>query len=197
TDHRLLLEEGQIDARIWAPPRLFFVETPSALAVDLGCAYTLTVDSLGMSLLHVTSGYVELVRDDRETLVPAGAMCMARPGHGPGTAFDQKASAQLREALIRYDFENGGAAALTDILAEVRATDGITLWQLLFIADEYDRARIYDRLVELIPPPEGVTRDGVLRNNPDMLDQWQRHLGLAVMSWKGYLKNKKTAFLGE
>jgi anti-sigma factor RsiW len=191
TDHRLLLEEGQIDARIWAPPRLFFVETPSALAVDLGCAYTLTVDSLGTSLLHVTSGYVELVRDGRETLVPAGAMCMARSGYGPGTAFDQKASSALREALIRYDFEDGRAEALTDILAEVRATDGITLWQLFFPAKGADRARIYDRLAELIPPPAGVTREGVLGNDPDMLDRWQRHLGLAVMSWKGYVKKKK------
>lgn len=190
TDNRLLLAEGRIEARIWAPPRLFFVETPAALAVDLGCAYTLTVDSLGTSLLHVTSGYVELVREGRETLVPAGAMCRARPGYGPGTAFDQKASAALQEALVRYDFEQGGAEALSDILAEARATDGITLWQLFFRADAANRARIYDRLAALIPPPEGVTRDGVLLNDLDMLDRWQRHLGLAVMSWKGYLKKK-------
>src|SRR5206468_9144106 len=41
TEHRLALARGTLHARIWAPPRLFFVETPSATAVDLGCAYTL------------------------------------------------------------------------------------------------------------------------------------------------------------
>src|SRR5262245_10108410 len=41
TEHRLSLERGEMSARIWAPPKLFFVDTPSAVAVDLGCAYTL------------------------------------------------------------------------------------------------------------------------------------------------------------
>jgi len=38
---RLKLERGTIHAFIWAPPGGFMVDTPSALAVDLGCRYTL------------------------------------------------------------------------------------------------------------------------------------------------------------
>ena len=187
-EHRLALAEGRIEARIWAPPRLFYVETPSALAVDLGCAYTLTVDSTGASLLHVTAGYVELVYQNRTTLVPAGAMCRSRPGHGPGTAFDQHATLALRHALARYDA--GNHAALTDVLAEARASDAVTLWQLFFQAGDHERARIYDCLAALVPPPEDVTRAGVLRRAPGMIDAWQRALKLDVMSWKGYLKKK-------
>jgi hypothetical protein len=59
-EHRLSLERGRIHARIWAPPRLFFVETPSATAVDYGCEYTLDVDDSGNSLLNVTEGWVSL-----------------------------------------------------------------------------------------------------------------------------------------
>jgi hypothetical protein len=47
TEHRLELARGKMSARIWAPPRLFFVDTPSAVAADLGCAYTLSVDDKG------------------------------------------------------------------------------------------------------------------------------------------------------
>src|SRR5262249_19002297 len=43
TDQRLAIERGRLEARISAPPRIFFVDTPSAQAVDLGCAYTLDV----------------------------------------------------------------------------------------------------------------------------------------------------------
>jgi len=68
TDHRIELKHGTIRATIWAPPRLFFVETPSAVAVDLGCAYTLVVDETGGSFLHVTSGYVALEFDGHESL---------------------------------------------------------------------------------------------------------------------------------
>ena len=46
-EHRMALDRGRIRAQIWAPPRYFFVNTPSAVAVDLGCAYTLDVDIAG------------------------------------------------------------------------------------------------------------------------------------------------------
>src|SRR5258708_4753310 len=61
TEHRLALEHGKMSARISAPPRLFFVDTAAAEAVDLGCAYSLEVDDAGRGLLHVTLGEVALV----------------------------------------------------------------------------------------------------------------------------------------
>ena len=74
TEHRLELARGKMSAHIWAPPRLFFVDTPSAVAADLGCAYTLEVDDAGASLLRVTTGWVALELKDRESIVPAGAL---------------------------------------------------------------------------------------------------------------------------
>ena len=41
TQHRLALDRGELRAHVLAPPRLFLVDTPSAVAVDLGCAYYL------------------------------------------------------------------------------------------------------------------------------------------------------------
>src|SRR5256885_3072080 len=49
---RLSLERGTIHAVIWAPPGQFVVDTPSAVAVDLGCVYTLHVDDSGAGLLR-------------------------------------------------------------------------------------------------------------------------------------------------
>ena len=81
TEHRLELVRGKMSARIWAPPRLFFVDTPSAVAADLGCAYTLEVDENGGSLLRVTSGWVALQLKDRESMVPAGSSLRNTTGH--------------------------------------------------------------------------------------------------------------------
>lgn len=178
TEHRLALDRGTLHARIWAPPRLFFVETPSAVAIDLGCAYTLAVDDTGRGLLHVTAGQVELERDGRTSVVPAGALCETRPGIGPGTPFSEQASGTLRRALALFDFEKGGNGALTTVLAEAREHDALTLWSLFSRVDRTARGRVYDRMAMLIPPPEGVTRDGVLRLDRRMLDRWNEHLGL-------------------
>lgn len=182
TDHRFALEKGTIAARISAPPRLFFVETPSALAVDLGCAYTLSVDDSGKGLLRVSSGWVALEYDGRSSVVPAGAECRTRPGFGPGTPYQSDASARLIEGLERLDF-GGATDALAVVLAEARNMDSITLWHLFLRSRGTDRERIYDRLASLVKPPPGVTREGMLAGDRKMTERWQDHLNLGMDSW--------------
>jgi hypothetical protein len=43
---------------------------------------------------------------------------------------------------------------------------------------------VYDRLTALLPPPEDVTREGVLRGDPEMLKAWQNYLGLGINWWE-------------
>jgi hypothetical protein len=183
TNHRLALDQGTIHARIWAPPRLFFVETPSATAIDLGCEYLLTVDEEGASVLHVTSGWVALEHDGRESIVPSGALCLTRPGRGPGTPFEEDAPEKLRRALEQFDFEDGGSSALATVMTEARAADAMTLWNLVFRAGMADRGKVYDRLVALVSEPEGVTREGVLNGDSRMFAAWQRYLHLDFKEW--------------
>src|SRR5688500_5101842 len=126
TEHRLELTRGKMSARIWAPPRLFFVETPSAVAADLGCAYTLEVDDNGGSVLHVTSGWVALQLKERESIVPAGAACETQPGIGPGTPYFVDSTQDFRDALKKVDFNtdvDSQSAALTAMLEQARQRD--------------------------------------------------------------------------
>jgi hypothetical protein len=176
TEHRLELARGKMSAMIWAPPRLFFVDTPSAVAADLGCAYTLEVDDHGAGLLRVTSGWVALELLDRESMVPAGAACKTRPGVGPGTPYFEDAAPSFSAALEDFDFGGDAAArasALNSMLIEARARDTLTLWHLLPRVDGNDRERVYDKIASFVPPPEGVTREGVLKLDQGMLDRWK------------------------
>ena len=178
--HRLALARGTIYAEVTAPPRLFVVETPSATAVDLGCAYTLEVDSTGASHLHVTAGYVELQGNGRRSIVPLGAIAVTRRGGGgPGTPYVDDAPAELRRALTAFDFERGGAAAVRTVLRTARAEDAVTLWHLVSRVDAPLRAAVYDRLVALVPPPTGggggTSRAAALALDTTTLDHyWQR-----------------------
>lgn len=176
TEHRLALDRGRMEAHIWAPPRLFFVDTPSAEAIDLGCAYTLEIDDAGRGFLHVTSGWVALVRDGRESYVPIGGMCETRPGIGPGTPYFEDASDEFREALAKFDFENGGADALKVVLAESRDRDTFTLWHLLQRVDGDQRAQVLDHMIALVGLPQGVTRQGMLDLDQKMLEYWKDEL---------------------
>jgi len=185
TEHRLELARGKMSARIWAPPRLFFVDTPSAVAADLGCAYTLEVDDQGASKLRVTSGWVALELKDRESIVPAEASCDTQPGVGPGTPYFDDSSSAFRESLKKVDFDPDAvarSAALTSMLADARTKDTLTLWHLLARVDGNDRVRVYEKMAALDPPPPGVTREGVLQLNQSMLDSWRDEL---KSTWMG------------
>jgi ferric-dicitrate binding protein FerR (iron transport regulator) len=179
TEHRLELARGKMSARIWAPPRLFFVDTPSAVAADLGCAYTLEVDDSGATLLRVTSGWVALELKDRESMVPAGAACRTRPGIGPGTPYFENASPEFRDSLAHLDFDSEPAkrkSSLKLLLSHTRERDTLTLWHLLGRVDEAERGQIYDKMASFVPPPEGVTREGVLKLDAKMLELWRDRL---------------------
>jgi hypothetical protein len=176
TEHRLSLERGVLKAKILAPPRLFIVDTPSAVAVDLGCEYTLEVDKDGNSKLHVTSGYVALERDGRESIVPAGAFCLTQRGKGIGTPYSEDASREFQNALFSFDFQNGGSGALETIFKESGFYDTLTLWHLLPRTGAADREKVFDALGRYVKPPAGTTREGILRLDKKMLDQWWKEI---------------------
>lgn len=171
TEHRLSLERGKLEAQIIAPPRLFMVDTPSAVAVDWGCAYTLEVDKNGDSKLHVTSGYVALERNGKESIVPAGAMAITKKGKGLGTPFSETATKEFRDALYKFDFGNGGTDSLDFILKNSRTYDTVTLWNLLSKVPKPEREKVLEVIMSFIKLPAGVSREGVLNLDKRMLEK--------------------------
>ena len=191
-EHRLSLAEGTITARIWAPPGLFYVDTPSSLAVDLGCAYTLHVDPNGAGLIRVLIGWVGFEAGGRESFIPEGAVCATRPGVGPGTPRYEDAPEGFAGALDVLDFapraDGRRRASLDLVLERARRRDALTLWHLLMRGDREERARVYDRMAALAPPPAGVTRDAVLAGDRAAIDGWWNSLGLEDTAWWRLLK---------
>ena len=186
---RIRLEVGTIHATIWAPPTEFVVDTPSAVAVDLGCAYTLQVAPDGSGTIRTTLGWVGFHLNGRDSFIPAGAMCSTRPTVGPGTPYFEDASQKFRESLARFDLAAENSAeqnsSLSSVLAEARAKDALTLWHLLSRTDGSNRQLVYHRLVDLVPPPSGVDRNGVLALDPHMLDLYWSALDLGDISiWR-------------
>ncbi|HKE09871.1 MAG TPA: FecR domain-containing protein [Candidatus Acidoferrum sp.] len=191
---RIQLEVGTIHAAIWAPPTQFIVDTPSATAVDLGCRYTLQVAPDGSSTLRTTLGWVGFHLNGRDSFIPAGAMCSTRPEIGPGTPYFEDASPSLKDALIEFDralpSTDAASRQLDIILKEARARDGLTLWHLLSRTNGPERAQVYARFSALVPPPAGVTRDGILQLDPHMLDLYWNALGLGDISiWRFWEQN--------
>jgi hypothetical protein len=174
TRHRMELARGKLSARVSAPPRLFVVDTPVATAVDLGCAYDLTVDADGVTHLRVTSGAVSLEGRGRVSYAPADTEVTAAPGRGPGTPVAFTAAPALRAAVARFD--GGDPTAIAAVVATAGPSDTITLWNLLARTAPAERVAVHDRLDALTPRPPSVDAEDVLAADPDALERWRQAL---------------------
>jgi hypothetical protein len=188
SNRRLSLERGLLHAFIWAPPRQFEVDTPSSRAIDLGCEYTIQVDGSGNGLLRVLYGWVAFQFRNQESFIPEGAACSTRRGEGPGIPYFEDAPETLRQAVSA--FERGDKGALASILAPARAEDGLTLWHLLTRVSGADRSAVFDRFAQLVELPDEVTREGVLRTEPRMIDACWDALKLENTDWWRYWERK-------
>jgi FecR protein len=186
--HRLRLDHGRMSAMIWAPPASFGVQTPLANVLDIGCEFTLSVTSGGNGLLRVRHGWVELEKYGLQSLIPEGAQAELDAKAGPGTPFDDHASAQFRAALSAIDALGRSVPAddpaIEQLAQASSATDAITLISLLTRYPQLADTPIYDRAIAVLPPPDGLTRAAVRNKNPTLMDDWWHRLPYSrVKSW--------------
>lgn len=181
SSRKVELQRGSLHAFIWARPREFVVDTPSARAVDLGCEYTLTVNTAGDGLLRVSMGWVAFQAGEYEAFIPAGAECVTRRRGGPGIPYFADAADSFRQALTA--FEAGQESALPTLLSNARPRDGLTLWHLVTRVPAEDRGRVFDRFAQLVPIPPEVTRTAALAKDPRAIDRLWDALNLENTEW--------------
>lgn len=187
SEHRLELTQGKISAFISAPPRLFLVQTPRALAVDLGCIYTLKIEPDGSGQLKVQAGMVELHRDTAGNgapgslagvaRVPADGRCRIDRVTGPGTPYIGDAAAEFIAALVAIDgaVEPGSAEyieAVGSALGTARARDAVSLWHLVVRVSPQQRGAVLDALAAIVPLPPGTTRQDVMALHESAMEEW-------------------------
>jgi hypothetical protein len=177
---RMDLRRGTIHALIWAPPRQFVVDTPSARAVDLGCQYDLSVDSRGNGLVTVETGWVAFEYHGLESFIPAGAACRTSRGRGPGTPFFTDSTPEFRNALARFE---SSSSELDAVLSLAQQRDGLTLWHLLQRVPAADRGRVFDRFAELVRVPGEVQRARAIALDHGTVDRCWNALNLDDATW--------------
>ena len=177
SDQRLVLTQGTLHALIWAPARSFAVETPAGTSIDLGCAYTLTVDPEGGGLVSVSTGWVAFQTGRLESFIPAGAACRTRRQTGPSLPYFADASISFTAAIARWELTR----ELDGLLRSARPRDAITLWHLLQRTQgTAPRHQVAQRLAALVP---GVNAAGLELGDPAAITEAWNALGLGSVNW--------------
>lgn len=174
--HRLVLEDGSVHVRVWAPPFSVGFRTPAGEVSDLGCEFELTVDG-GTTAVRVTSGWVQLENLLGESLVPAGASSVMTEGSRPAVPVFDGAAPGFADSVRTHETRPDDPLAVERIVALARAQDVYTL--LLLVQRRSPAAASFvDRAAQLFPPPEGVDPVLMAAGDQRTLDLWIEALPL-------------------
>lgn len=172
--HRLRLERGAIRVRVWAPPSRFAVSTPAGQVIDLGCVFTLAVDSTGVAYVSVETGWVQLENGYGEVLVPAGTSSAMIEGSPPNVPVYDDATETFRQGVrvIEFDVANDVfAGAFADVRRHARPRDVLTLLVLAVRKQGSQRAALLEQAAMLATPPQ-VPPGGVAAMNDSAIWNW-------------------------
>ena len=164
--HRLALAAGTIHAKTTSQPGVFVIDTPKARAIDLGCEYTLTIAPNGGGELHVIAGWVDLTHDYEQSLVPQGASAMIENDGSLTVPIFDDAVPRFKTAVLQHD--------VATIVALARTRDAFTLLNLFRLCTPDERILLFDRLSQLVPPPQSITRESVRYWTPASTELWWR-----------------------
>jgi hypothetical protein len=127
-------------------------------------------------------GWVAFQWENLESFIPAGASCTTRPRRGPGTPYFADASNEFVSALGRFD-QNGDSKAVAVVLADARPRDALTLWHLLSRTQGTERGNVFTRFSELVNLPPTVTKERIMRGEPEAIDAAWNALDLGNTDW--------------
>jgi hypothetical protein len=185
--HRVMLDQGAVSVRVWAPPGRFAFNTPAGLVLDMGCIFDLKVDEDRVARVQVKTGWVELENGWGETLVPAGASSLMNAAMRPGVPIFDDASSEFRlsvRAFEQAEDDQARSRLTPTVIRTARTRDVLTLMMLANASPVPLKRQFLQRAAQLFPPPPTVTVDAIVGGDKDQLWQWKDTLGLPpVKSW--------------
>lgn len=173
------LESGQIKKYEDNAAEFLTVLTPLAKIKELykGSAFKLKVSERDQTNLSVESGWVIVEVKEFESYVPKNYSCVISKGRYV-IPFPSTSTPELISLLEGFSGVND--PSIGTILSLSTPKEALSLWHLLQLVSNENRFILFDRLNELIPVPNGVTKEGIQALNKEMLLKWRQEIELKM-----------------
>lgn len=148
------------------------IEVDHSVIQDRGGTFEISIDDNSIVAIKVDYGYVEIEQKGRTYFIDEGYTCEIRPNYHPGTPYRINAPEELKSEIKKFDYENGGDNSLQQIVALSSESDMLTLLALIERVSESFRSTLFNKISAYFPPPAGVTLEGIVKLDRDMLEKW-------------------------
>jgi RNA polymerase sigma factor (sigma-70 family) len=168
------LISGKLSISTSSEEEYLFIEVPTAVVEEyfLSCDYTIDLKKTKSVIVQVSSGWLRIVSGKYVSIVPEGYELKILFGSGMSIPTAIESPSILPLWLEQYLFSGKKTDVLNSILDAAVNTEAITIWNLLKRVILDHRELVYEKLNMLVPHPEGVSKDGILNLNDDMLQLW-------------------------
>ncbi len=140
--------------------------------IDKAGEFIITVDNYKNIEINVNAGFVEIIHNNNKYLVDKNYICKIQRGMKPSLPIRKDASDSLKLAVDWFELRNGGNQAIEKIINFSRQSDMLTLLSLIPRVNQLQRQIIFQIISNYFPPPETITRAGVIRLEEEMLYRW-------------------------
>lgn len=148
------------------------IEVDNSVIHDRGGTFEIKIDDNSITSLKVEYGYLEIEQKGRSYFLDEGYICDIHPNSHPGTPYRIDSSNELKNEVKKFDYENGGDNSVQQIISLATESDMLTLLALIERVSESYRSILFNKIAAYYPPPAGVTLEGVVKLDRDMLEKW-------------------------
>ena len=150
------------------------IKIPSALIKDhyIGSQYYVEIDDRGNSQISLKRGWLHITSGDDEIIIPQKYKLNILKGFGAGVPYYRKAESEYITLLDEYLFSGKKDVVLNAVIAASTQKETITLWNLLQRVNPGQREMVYNKLFEIAPHSDMLTKKDVLKLDSDKMQIW-------------------------
>jgi len=154
------------------------IKIPDASIEDFytGTSYSVEVDSKENSLISLEKGWLHVDSGNDEIIFPEKYNLKILNGKGAGLPYYAKCDIILLNLIEDYLFNGNENSTLDRILNFAAENEAIMLWNLLQRVKPDQRSAVYDKLNELVPHPDNITKKDMLSLDQEHLQIWLKEI---------------------
>lgn len=171
-NNRIMLRSGSINVTNLSNMPEFSIELKDCIVNDRGGEFNISIYNNKNAVVNVKYGFVEIKKNEKIIYLNEDHICEIRYGFNIGTPYRQDAAEALKAEVMNFDFSNGGDNSVNKIMELATEKDMLTLLALIPNSSQLQRQILFQAIANKFPPPESVTKRGIINGDLHMLYLW-------------------------
>lgn len=172
--NQLKLTKGKIEVVSNSAEEFPAIELNKITITDYqtGTNYKIEMNKKRYDLIDMKKGWLKVDDGKIYTVLSGGYSLKISARQVVGLPYNQKSDKNLIALIENISFKNKSSSQIFKLLDAASYEEALTLWNLLKRVGDNQRVSIYDKLYQLVPPPDQITKKKMLSLDDESMNKW-------------------------